>query len=154
MSHPLPPLKTYHCLCSTLLLATPYTLSHLPRRAPPSLDRAYILPLPSLSSRPPPPATQPDAGAGHGRENEAEELLLPSLLTQNLRPARKLVIVRRDDGFEKRRVFRCGRCGVCVGYEVLGDKEGKGTDGREKVVYLLEGGMVETGEMEGGVASG
>lgn len=70
---------------------------------------------------------------------------LPSLLTPNLRPARKVLVVRREDGFEKRRVYRCGRCGVGVGYEVLGEDGGERKGGR--VMYLMEGGLVETGEM-------
>lgn len=56
-----------------------------------------------------------------------------------------MLVVRREDGFEKRRVYRCGRCGVGVGYEVLREGGGEGTEGR--VVYLMEGGLVETGEM-------
>lgn len=58
--------------------------------------------------------------------------------------------MRREDGFEKRRLYRCGRCGVGVGYEVL--REGKGEGEGGKVVFLMEGGLVETGEMgrEGG----
>lgn len=65
-----------------------------------------------------------------------------------MRPARKVVVVRREDGFEKRRVFRCGRCGVGVGYEILEGGEGEGV-GVEKgrVIYLLEGGLVETGRL-------
>ncbi len=76
--------------------------------------------------------------------------MLPSLLTGNLRPARKVLVVRREDGFEKRRVYRCGRCGVGVGYEVLREDGGERAGGR--VMYLMEGGLVETGEMgrEGG----
>lgn len=70
--------------------------------------------------------------------------MLPSLLIQNLKPARKAIVLRREDGFEKRRVYRCARCGVGVGYEVLGDMGGEG-EGR--VIFLLEGGLVETGEM-------
>ena len=56
-----------------------------------------------------------------------------------------MLVVRREDGFEKRRVYRCGRCGVGVGYEVLREGGGEGEEGR--VVYLMEGGLVETGEM-------
>ena len=69
---------------------------------------------------------------------------------QNMRPTRKEVIVRREDGFEKRRVYRCGRCGVGVGYVLVGQEEDPKE--REKVLYLLHGGLVETGEMglEGG----
>ena len=71
-----------------------------------------------------------------------------------MRPGRKVLVVRREDGFEKRRLYRCGRCGVGVGYEVLkedGREEGGG-GGKMKVVFLMEGGLVETGEMgrEGG----
>ncbi len=73
--------------------------------------------------------------------------MLPSLLTGNLRPARKVLVVRREDGFEKRRVYRCGRCGVGVGYEVL--REDGGERGGGRVMYLMEGGLVETGEMGG-----
>lgn len=59
-----------------------------------------------------------------------------------------MVIVRREDGFERRRLFRCGRCGVGVGYEILG--EGEGEKGRkERVVYLLVGGLVKSEDMGG-----
>lgn len=54
--------------------------------------------------------------------------------------------MQREDGFERRRVWRCGRCGVVVGYEVEREKGGKEM---ERVVFLLEGGLVETGEMVG-----
>lgn len=174
-------IHTYHCLCSTLLLATPYQLSTLPRRAPPSLDRAYILPLPPLSraqidggeadahthtnintstnthaSIPAPTNLSTlsihDSASAEDGENITHDyddgVPLPSLLTPNLRPARKVMVVRREDGFEKRRLYRCGRCGVGVGYEVLREEEGGEGRGR-KVLFLMEGGLVETGEMGG-----
>ena len=84
-----------------------------------------------------------------------ERRVLPSLLSPSLRPARKIIVVRREDGFEKRRVWRCGRCGTGVGYEVVGsggDGGGGGEDGdRGRVMFLLEGGMreMEDGEGEG-----
>ena len=53
-------------------------------------------------------------------------------------------MVQREDGFERRRVWRCGLCGVVVGYEVERHKGGKEVG---RVVYLLDGGLVETGEM-------
>lgn len=62
-----------------------------------------------------------------------------------MRPARKVVVVRREDGFEKRRVHRCGRCGVGVGYEIVGE-EG---EVHKRVIYLLQGGLVVTEEMGG-----
>ena len=89
-----------------------------------------------------------------------ENVLLPSLLSPSLRLARKMVVVRREDGFERRRVWRCGRCGVGVGYEVLraGEDKGEGERDRERergrVMYLLEGGLRETGEMMGGGVDG
>lgn len=74
---------------------------------------------------------------------------MPSLVQPALRPQRKAVVVQRADGWERRRVWRCGRCGVGVGYEIE-----EGEDGRNwkegKVMYLLEGALVETGEMEMG----
>jgi len=72
-----------------------------------------------------------------------------------MRPARKIVVVRREDGFEKRRVWRCGRCGVGVGYEIVGQrlegeeegiKDGTQAEGG-RVMFLLEGGLVETGAL-------
>ena len=61
---------------------------------------------------------------------------------------RKPVVVRREDGFEKRWLRRCGRCRVVVGYFVgaqEGEKERKEKMGR--VVYLLEGGLKATEEL-------
>lgn len=85
---------------------------------------------------------------GRAEGGKDDGVPLPSLLTPNLRPARKVLVVRREDGFEKRRLYRCGRCGVGVGYEIAreGGGEGTGDDGG-RVVYLMEGGLVETGEM-------
>lgn len=160
-------IHTYHCLCSTFLLATPYTLTSLPRRALPSLDRAHILPLPALSrSIQPAPAPAPFTGE-NGNEGDlisvdkggeevqdgttkSNEAHFPSLLAPSLRPARKLIIVRREDGFERRRVYRCGRCGLTIGYEMETETAptgavGKGVEG--KVIYLLEGGLVATEDM-------
>ena len=155
MSYQPSDIHTYHCLCSTLLLATPYSLSDLPRRAAPSLDRAHILPLPPLSR----PSNNTNSTADNENNNadvnaenpqddhqKGTEGVLPSLLTQNVRPARKVMMVRRKDGFEKRRVLRCGRCGVGIGYEILGEEKG-GEEGMGRVMYLLEGGLVETKDM-------
>lgn len=65
-------------------------------------------------------------------------------------------MVQREDGWEKRRLWRCGRCGVAVGYEILGDEEPAGViaggkkegDVVGKVLFLLEGGLVETGKWD------
>ena len=137
-------IHTYHCVCGTHILTTPYALPHLPVRASPSLDKARILPLPTLEESSP-------------ELTSAGEQYLPSLL-HRLRPARKAVVVQREDGWERRRVWRCGRCAVGVGYEIEGVEDGTGVEKegsdvkRSKVMYLLEDGFVETGKMMGGGA--
>lgn len=82
----------------------------------------------------------------------------------------KTTIIRRDDGFEKRVLWRCVRCGVVVGYEIgLGGGEkmdidmdvdggengkGKGKGNEEeryqgRVMYILPGGVTSTDVMGG-----
>ncbi|MCJ1401860.1 hypothetical protein MMC11_005077 [Xylographa trunciseda] len=157
----MPPITTYHCLCTHLLLATPYPLPTLPQRQAPSLDHARILPLgkpPSQTSTdedalPPSVANvslhETDNNGQTAAEKEAEPLY--SLLL-NTTLDRRPVIVRREDGFEKRWVRRCGRCRTGVGY-VLGDGDTDKAQG--EVLYLLEEGLVETGELrkQGAVAT-
>lgn len=52
-------------------------------------------------------------------------------------------------------MWKCGRCGVGIGYEILSDEDqndGKKGDGDvkvDKVLFLLDGGLVETGRWEG-----
>lgn len=94
----------------------------------------------------------------------------------NLVPDRKISIIRREDGFEKRTLYRCSRCRLVVGYDLSsaidgeamdvdvdgGKGKGKGREGGEgegeysgKVIYILPAGlqstefMVESGN-EGG----
>jgi hypothetical protein len=81
-------------------------------------------------------------------------------------PEKKVTIVRREDGFEKRILWRCERCRLGVGYELqtqLGEAmevdggqerggKGKGKEGEEyegKVIYLLPGGIMSTDVMMG-----
>ncbi|MCJ1370616.1 hypothetical protein MMC20_001829 [Loxospora ochrophaea] len=176
---PQPQIHTYHCLCSHLLLATLYPLSSLPRRGPPALDKAYILPLPappSASSSATPnddddDDDDDDADDAMNREGSAataphrsaaeknhDDAVPPAMrkrdavakyaysLLLNTTLDRRPVVVRREDGFEKRWVRRCGRCRVAVGYGVEGEGRG-GKGGEGKVVFLLEGGLVGTGEL-------
>ena len=169
------PLYTYHCVCSTFLLCTPYALASLPRRAAPALDNAYILPLPphpsseqlsgeSTSSLDPTPAdadptsTSDNPATGETRGGR----ILPSLLSENLIAARNIIIIRREDGFERRRVWRCGRCGVGWGYEVesaepaepavstIGEEGEKRGKGRMRRMFLMEG-LRGSEEIEGEV---
>lgn len=64
---------------------------------------------------------------------------------------RKVTIVRREDGFERRLLWRCGRCRLIIGYELdsVGDDTGK-TEDVLKVIYLLPGGIMSTDAMTKG----
>lgn len=84
----------------------------------------------------------------------------------SLQPASNTTIIRREDGFEKRVLYRCGRCRVVVGYEIVGaeggggdamdvDGDGDGDGGvgekyKGKILYLLPGGVVSTDVMASG----
>ncbi len=60
---------------------------------------------------------------------------------------RQLLIVQREDGFERRFVRRCERCGTALGYEIAGASEEAGAvaeRGHRGVVYLLEAGLRTT----------
>ncbi|KAF4287113.1 hypothetical protein KXW98_007873 [Aspergillus fumigatus] len=78
-----------------------------------------------------------------------------TILLSTTLPDRKATLIRREDGFEKRRFLRCGRCRVVVGYfldavhfpvvqraeDVV---EGEGASQEPRVVYLLPGALMET----------
>ncbi|KAI9797911.1 MAG: hypothetical protein M1825_005680 [Sarcosagium campestre] len=136
-----PRVYTYHHLCAQLLLTTTHELSSLARReSPPGLDNAYILPLDA----------RPTAARGYS-------ILLSAT------PDRRPVVIRREDGFEKRWLYRCARCRSVVGY-TIDDREGRigvGAGGRataaaaeeeseevEKVAYLLPGGWRESSQLD------
>ncbi|EAW12004.1 uncharacterized protein ACLA_007630 [Aspergillus clavatus NRRL 1] len=84
-----------------------------------------------------------------------------TILLSTTVPDRKATLIRREDGFEKRVLLRCGRCRVVVGYFLDGVHFGDtrmrtgaaGDEGVEMeeeertVAYLLPGALVETGEM-------
>jgi hypothetical protein len=173
---------THHCrFCNHLLLATTRTIATLPRRKAPAQDNALILPLPSAdedeeedeeeddepdadaTTSPEPgtetnrPETQKAESEGRGTRRKQKHYTI--LLSTTL-PDRKATLVRREDGFEKRRFLRCGRCRVVVGYfldavhfpvghgkgEDKGEDvgEGEGADQEPRVVYLLPGALMET----------
>ncbi|RFU26378.1 hypothetical protein B7463_g9970, partial [Scytalidium lignicola] len=166
-----PKINTYHCLCSSLLLTSTHTLSSLPRRS--GLDKAIILPLstkpPILNAVPRSPSPSPS----NPEENEVPSDKKPTFdIPQDLPPAgfsmlihmradKKPIVIRREDGFEKRLLWRCGRCRLVVGYQIPAeggepmdvDSSGKGRSGEDeeeeeerdlKVVYLLPGGLMST----------
>src|SRR3954447_19684738 len=113
-----PQINTYHCICTTLLLATTHTLSSLPRRAEPALDKAFILPLPPAPRLAAAGETAEEVEADakpQGREASGD--FGSSLLLARMQD-RKPTMVRREDGFEKRVLLRCGRCRLVVGYKL------------------------------------
>ncbi|PMD47185.1 hypothetical protein L207DRAFT_506199 [Hyaloscypha variabilis F] len=151
-----PKIQTYHCLCTSLLLATTHTLSLLPRRQTtnsPSSSSDFILPLPSA-----PPTPNPS------HENVAELPEEGYSMLLGVVQDKKITLVRREDGFEKRLCWRCERCGVVVAYELQTQVQGgeamegvEGEKGKEredggfkgKVVYLVPGGVQGTDVMMG-----
>ena len=163
-----PQINTYHCICSTLLLATTYNLALLPRRAEPALDKALILPLPP-ASRLAGETTEDNAQPQKSDGADVEYSLLLST-TQDRKPT----IVRREDGFEKRILLRCGRCRLVVGYKLDpahfateespavvaagGQRDGdtelgrkaEGKDEKAEMVYLLPGGLISSQNMKSG----
>ncbi|TKA56323.1 hypothetical protein B0A49_08930 [Cryomyces minteri] len=157
LSSPTAHLHTYHCICTSLILASTTPLTALSVRASPSLDKASILPLP-----PPPRSSSPSDSddedpsfSSQKRPRSTHYVLLLSTLLD-----RKPIIVRRTDGFEKRWLQRCGRCRVVIGYQLDAsqyadagedEQEEARRDGkREDMVYLLPGGLVSTEDMRAG----
>lgn len=185
-----PTIHTYHCLCTSLLLASTHTLSSLPRRqptsssTPPTETGDIILPLPSA---PPQFALPTDSNSDNDSEIDettdtntkgkgksealsrvAEEATVPSAgytILISLFSSSNPTIIRRTDGFEKRLLYRCGRCRVVVGYEIVGaggdamdiDGDGGAAQGqgveesyKGKILYLLPDGIVSTDVMASG----
>jgi len=81
-------------------------------------------------------------------------------MTLSMTKDTKTTIIRREDGFEKRLLWRCGRCRVVVGYELISQGQGMGEKmdvdgGKEKggyegrIMYVLPGGMMSTDAMAG-----
>ncbi|GIJ91301.1 hypothetical protein Asppvi_010266 [Aspergillus pseudoviridinutans] len=158
---------THHCrFCNHLLLATTRTVATLPRRKAPAQDNALILPLPRADEDEDddaePDAAEPNRAEkteGEGEEQGARKRRKQkhyTILLATTLPDRKATLVRREDGFEKRRFLRCGRCRVVVGYfldavhfPVAPGKgedtvEGEETDQEPRAVYLLPGALMET----------
>lgn len=113
-----PRVHSYHCICTTPVLITSQSLSKFTHRSPPVQDQALIIP---LSSSPP----------SH---------------IHNLDADKRPTIIVREDGFEKRLLLRCTRCQVVVGYK-LAESHFEDAATAEEVVYILPGGLIETGDM-------
>lgn len=119
--------RSYHCICSTFILATSYDLAALPERAEPGLDKAIILPV-------------------RNKDNPEEQ----HTILQNLVADRQTTVVRRDDGFEKRALLKCQRCKLVVGY-YLDQAQFKSEDIQaQDIAYILPGAVLSTEDMMDG----
>jgi hypothetical protein len=150
----------------------------LPRRASPSLDHALILPLSrSLSAAVEGESSDSDSSSddddddGDGaklktkrkRDQKKKRIDRGYTLLLGMLRDRKPVIVTREDGFERRSLWRCWRCRVVVGYQLdstqFGDVEHKknadgdggdgdmAKDGLGEVLYVLPAGVMSTEAM-------
>lgn len=131
-------IQGYHCLCSTLILVSLYSLASLPTRAPPANDQAYIL---SVSSFEP-------ADGARTLPRLTEKITQARLL--NVRYDRNLTTIRREDGFERRTCIRCKRCGLTVAYQLDQSQFTQKGVQADQVIYVLPGGLVPTAEMTAG----
>lgn len=98
-----PALHTYHCPCTTFLIATTYDLLELPRRQGLTHDHTIILPL---------TLTTPDS-------NGVE----PFTLLQNMKVDLVPIVIRREDGFESRTLYKCQRCQTTIGYTLSSEQK-------------------------------
>ncbi len=126
---------TYHCLCSTLILTTTHDLQTLPHRQEPVQDGALIL-------APPVDTTRSD-------NIETQTMKPLSSVLLDIAPERRPIIIRREDGFEKRTLLRCARCKIVIGYS-LDEAHWETSGGTSRPVYLLPGGLLSTAEMAEG----
>lgn len=135
---------TFHCtFCSHLVVASTHTLSSVPRRRDPGLDHAYIFPLPTPSKSSP---SSGDAGvsdsesSGSSEDESDDKHADPAAATESstsTSTSRRLKrdkdsytllltlvrdrapkVITREDGFEKRYIWRCGRCKLVIGYQL------------------------------------
>lgn len=58
------------------------------------------------------------------------------------------MIIRREDGFERRILVRCERCRLVVGYKLDGDHfEDSSREAGAETLYVLPGALVDTAGM-------
>lgn len=162
---------TYHCtFCSHLILASTHVFSSLPTRHAPGLDNATIVPLPKPTSEatdddeedsssepedvdgdssmmPPPPRRK--------QHRKKQEDLAGYTLLLTLQRDRAPKVIARADGFEKRVLWRCGRCRLIVAYQLdechysaPATEKGKAkADTGERYLYILPGAVTESSKL-------
>lgn len=119
-----PHIYTYHCLCTELLLATFAPLQHLPKRKG---DGAKICKI-AKSDLPTP-----------------EAVVLSGSTLNDDTP----VVLKLEDGFEKRYHLHCTRCDLKIGYRLDKAQFDSAQSGVEaSVLYLYPGGLLGTEDMK------
>ena len=117
---------TYHCICWELVLATFVPLENLPKRKG---DGAAICKITD------------------------SDLPIPSgvVLSGTRIEANSPMILKLEDGFEKRYVLQCRRCDLQIGYYLDKSQFDEKEHGiRAAVMYILRGGLKSTDEMNAG----
>lgn len=119
--------NVYHCLCTQISVATATPLKELPKR-------------------------QSD-GSAIAEVGDFGSSAKATMQLQNTKAESQPVVLKLDDGFEKRYSVNCTRCGLMTGYhldksqyENTTNESGPNTD----VLYLLPGGLITTEEMQSG----
>ena len=120
-------IQTYHCACTALILATPYSLDELPSRKAPGKDNAIILPMPEDSRLSP---------AGKEGESHMESSM------HHITADPVSIVVRREDGFETRTLVRCERCNLVVAYRVNLEQT------QSNVLFVLPESLTKTEDMK------
>lgn len=92
-------------------------------RAAPAQDQAMILPL----------------------DPDREHAILENVVHEG-----RAIVVRREDGFEKRTLLRCKRCNLVVGYQLDETHVSAQNPPADHVVYLLPGALASTEDMKVG----
>ena len=124
----------YHCICTQLILASTHPLAQFPTRKG---DGSYICTT-TTGTIPSP--------------DESCHLADDSVSTDS-----DPVVLKLEDGFEKRYVLKCSRCDLTIGYQLDWSQfeqispDHRKTGRREDVVYLLPGSLSMTEQMVEGV---
>lgn len=172
-------ISTYHCICSEVLFASTRPLTEFATR---QSDSAAICTIINNSNNSSSNSNSNHISNSAGKEEEKEQkgeeetktksnsnnsILLSNAIAIERKEKGKekeedfpCLILKLDDGFEKRYPVQCPRCGVCFGYQLDGsqwlengnekekEKEKDGdvrrTGRRCDVLYVLREGLVRT----------
>ena len=116
---------TYHCLCTELVLATTITVQDLPKR---QSDASIICKITAAES------------LSHGA----------SVFTGAVNTDDQAVVLKLEDGFEKRYPLQCSRCRLDLGYHLDNSQlqPQTGVNGAATEVYYLRAdGLQSTSNM-------